>query len=176
MVVAALLLSAKFASSQQQPPAPQPFPKPGSSQTAPPTSLPQPPPVATPKPPSTQVDAPPNDATLGLAVYPGAQFIASYNAGRGQRFYIFGSAAPFVDLVTYYRTLLRQKGDLVFEAPATHQFDIGKFNEDTMAFPPSVTIKDFQSDLSRGYPNPKPGGQPASFPTIIQIVPVVTKP
>ena len=42
-----------------------------------------------------------------------------------------------------------------------------------MAFPPGVTIKDFQSDISQGYPNPKPGGQPARFPTIIQIVPAV---
>jgi hypothetical protein len=56
--------------------------------------------------------------------------------------------------------------------PATHEFDVGKYNEDTMAFPPGVTIKDFQSDVSQGYPNPKPGGQPARFPTVIQIVPV----
>ena len=28
---------------------------------------------------------------------PGAQFIASYDAGRGQRFYLFGSTASFVD-------------------------------------------------------------------------------
>jgi hypothetical protein len=26
--------------------------------------------------------------------------------------------------------------------------------------------------VSQGYPNPKPGGQPARFPTIIQIVAV----
>ena len=44
-----------------------------------------------------------------------------------------------------------------------------------MAFPPGVTIKDYQSDVSQGYPNPKPGGQPARFPTIIQIVPVTEK-
>ena len=64
---------------------------------------------------------------------------------------------------------------LVFDVPATHEFDVGKFNENTMAFPPGVTIKDFQSDVSQGYPNPKPGGQPARFPTIIQIVPVVAR-
>ena len=50
--------------------------------------------------------------------------------------------------------------------------DVGRFDEDKMAFPPGVVIKDFQSDVSQGYPNPKPGGQPARFPTIIQIVPV----
>jgi hypothetical protein len=109
---------------------------------------------------------------LGVTIYPNAQFIASYNAGRGQRYYLFGSTASFVDLVIYYRTTLKQRGELVYEVPATHEFDVGKFNEDTMAFPPGVTIKDFQSDVSQGYPNPKPGAQPARFPTIIQIVPV----
>ena len=108
-------------------------------------------------------------------MFPNAQFIASYDAGRGQRYYLFGTSASFVDLVTYYRTVLKQKGDVVFEVPATHEFDVGRFNEETMAFPPGVTIKDFQSDISQGYPNPKPGGQPSRFPTIIQIVPVVAR-
>ena len=80
--------------------------------------------------------------------------------------------ASFVELVAYYRTVLKQKGELVFELPPTHEFDVGKYNEDTMAFPPGVTIKDFQSDVSEGYPNPKPGVQPARFRSIIQIVPV----
>jgi hypothetical protein len=114
----------------------------------------------------------PTEAQLGVPIYPGAQFLGSYDAGRGQRYYIFGSTAPFVDLVTYYRSVLKQKGELVFDVPATHEFDVGKFNEDTMAFPPGVTVKDFQSDVSAGYPNPKPNGQPARFPSIIQIVPV----
>jgi hypothetical protein len=109
---------------------------------------------------------------LGVPIYPGAQFLVSYDAGRGQRFYLFGTTASFVDLVTFYRNALKQRGDLVFDAPATHQFDVGKFREDTMAFPPGVTIKDFQSQISQGYPNPKLGGQPARFPTVIQIVPV----
>jgi hypothetical protein len=118
-------------------------------------------------------EAAPTEAMLGVTIYPNAQFIGSYNAGRGQRYYLFGSASSFVDLVIYYRTTLKQRGELVYEVPATHEFDVGKFNEDTMAFPPGVTIKDFQSDVSQGYPNPKPGSQPARFPTIIQIVPVV---
>ena len=155
---------------------PQPFPRPG--QTTPPgRPAPQPPPAApsavAPAPPAA--DAPPTEATLGVAIFPGAQFIASYDAGRGQRYYIFGSPASFVELVTFYRTLLKQKGELVYDVPATHEFDVGKYREETMAFPPGVTIKDFQSDISQGYPNPKPGGQPARFPTIIQIVPVTER-
>ena len=112
---------------------------------------------------------------LGVPIYPGAQFLKSYDAGRGQRFFLFGSTATFVELVTYYRERLKQRGDLVFDVPATHEFLIGRFREETMAFPPGVTIKDFQSDVSAGYPNPKAGGQPARFPTIIQIVPVVER-
>jgi len=153
---------------------PQPFPRPAQPGSAPPQreAPPQKPaqPAGTASAPAPREGAP-TEATLGLPVYPGAQFITSYDAGRGQRFYIFGSVAPFVDLVTYYRSALKQKGELVFDVPATHEFDVGKYNEDTMAFPPGVTIKDFQSDESEGYPNPKLGGQPARFKSIIQIVP-----
>jgi hypothetical protein len=160
-VIAALLLV-------QPPPTPQPFPKP----TAPPPTRPAP---AEPSPPQAVQPAPaaaaPTEATLGVPLYPGAQFITAYDAGRGQRFYLFGTTGSFVTLVTYYRTILKQRGELVFEAPATHQFDIGRFREETMAFPPSVTIKDYQSEISQGYPNPKIGTEPARFPTIIQIVP-----
>jgi hypothetical protein len=104
-------------------------------------------------------------------VYPSAQFIASYDAGRAQRYYVFGSAASFADLVAYYRTQLKEKGNLVFQDPPTHMFEIGKFNDDTMAFPPGVTIKDFTIGGSPGYANPKAGAQPARFPSIIMIVP-----
>ena len=156
----------------QPPPVPQPFPRPASpapTQPAPAQPAPQQPPPRTP-PSAPPPDGTPTEAQLGVPVYPGAQFLSSYDAGRGQRYYIFGSAASFVDLVGYYRTVLKQKGELVYEVPATHEFDVGKYNEDTMAFPPGVTIKDYQSDVSQGYPNPKPGGQPARFPTLIQIV------
>jgi hypothetical protein len=165
------------AAAAQQPPTPQPFPRPGAAQPAQPA---RPAPQPTTPPPATAAARPaseavPTEATLGVPIFPGAQFIASYDAGRGQRYYIFGSPATFVDLVAYYRTVLKQKGELVYEVPATHEFDVGKYREETMAFPPGVTIKDFQSDISQGYPNPKPGGQPARFPTLIQIVPVTER-
>jgi hypothetical protein len=112
---------------------------------------------------------------LGVPVYPGAQFLTSYDAGRGQRFYLYGASASFLEIVAFYRTVLKQRGELVFDAPATHQFDVGRFREETMAFPPGVTVKEFQSEISQGYPNPKPGVQPARFPTVIQIVPVTAR-
>ena len=166
----------------QAPPVPQPVPQPRERSSQPARPAP-PPPATSPATPAPQQPAPaaaaasapeqaPTEAMLGVPVFPNAQFIASYNAGRGQRYYIFGTTGSFVDLVNYYRTTLKQRGELTYEVPATHEFDIGKFDEDRMAFPPGVVIKDFQSDVSPGYPNPKPGGQPARFPTIIQIVPV----
>jgi len=87
---------------------------------------------------------------LGVPIFPAAQFIASYDAGRGQRYYIFGSASSFVELVTFYRSMLKQKGELVYDVPATHAFDVGRYREETMAFPPGVTIKDYQSEISQG--------------------------
>jgi hypothetical protein len=160
------LLVLLFALELAQSRGPQPVPKP---QAPAPRTAP-----AAPAPATVATSAPqgePSQALLGVSLYPNSQYIGSYDAGRGQRFYLFGSPASYIELVTYYRTLLKQRGTVVFETPATHQFDIGRFREETMAFPPSVTIKDYQSQSSAGYPNPKPGGQPERFPTIVQIVP-----
>lgn len=175
MSAATLVLAAIL--TAQQLPAPKPFPQPGAqpprgpqAPAQPATPSPAAPPGGTVQPP----EAGPGEGLLGVPLYPGAQFLASFAAGRGQRFYLFGSTASFVDIVAFYRTVLRQKGELVVDAPATHEFDVGRFREETMAFPPGVTIKDFQSQISQGYPNPRPGGQPARFPTVIQIVPVST--
>jgi len=172
-VVTLLLLTALLG---QQPPAPQPFPRPGGQPARPAPATPAAPAPAVPAPTAdapapAAADGAPTQAVLGLPIYPGAQFLASYDAGRGQRYFLFGSAATFVDVVTFYRTALKQRGELIFDAPATHEFDVGRFREETMAFPPGVTVKDFQSQLSQGYPNPQPGGRPAQFPTVIQIVP-----
>ena len=53
---------------------------------------------------------------------------------------------------------------------------LGRFREETMAFPPSVTVKDWTSGGSQGYPTPKLGAQPARFPTVIMIVPRLPPP
>jgi hypothetical protein len=50
-------------------------------------------------------------------------------------------------------------------------FDVGQFREETMAFPPGVTVKDYTWCGSLGYLNPKRGADPQRFKTIIQIVP-----
>ena len=147
---------------------PQPFP----GRATPAKPPPAPPETATPPqaaPPAADVI--PSEAMLGVPVYPNAQYITSYDAGRGQRYYLYGSEARFPELVKYYQTVLKTKGNLVFDAPATYMFEFGRFREETMAFPPSVTIKDYTWNGSAGYLNPKKGGKPERFPSIIQFVP-----
>jgi hypothetical protein len=173
LAVIGLLAAGWFAVSAQ---VPQPFP----GRQNPPRPAPAPPQPVTPAPaapapaasvPAPRADAAPTEIELQFPVYPNAQFIASYDAGRGQRYYLFGSELPFVALVKYYQSALKNRGTLVFDAPATHVFEIGRFREEAMAFPPGVTIKDYTWNGSAGYMNPKRNGQPARFPSIIQIVP-----
>lgn len=157
---------------------PAPFPRPGdpAKPTAPKLAPPQTPPPGTrvlPPQPASSPAAPgePTEATLGTPIYPGADFVASYDAGRGQRYYLFGTTTDFLQIVNYYKTVLKQKGELVYEEPPIHMFDIGRFREETMAFPPGVTVKDYTWGGSAGYLNPKRGAEPARYKTIIQIVP-----
>jgi hypothetical protein len=159
---------------------PQPFPRPPQTpaRPAPPPTAPaaptQPAPAAIPA--ASAPESPPTEALLGFPIYPTAQFITSYDAGRGQRYYLFGSDLGFVALVKYYQGVLKTRGTLVFEAPAVYIFEIGRFREETMAYPPGVTIKDYTWNGSAGYLNPKPDGKPERFPTIIQIVPAPPAP
>jgi hypothetical protein len=158
--LAALVLISSITAAGQAP-RPLPPPRPGTPTT----------PSMPPAKPATPASNVPTEATLGVPIYPNSQFLASYDAGQRQRFYLFGSQASFNELVAYYRTVLKERGDLLFEQPPTHTFEIGRFREETMAFPPSVTIKDYKFGGSEGYLNPKPGATPARFPTIIQFVP-----
>jgi hypothetical protein len=75
--------------------------------------------------------------------------------------------------VKYYQSTLKNRGILVYDAPAIHVFEIGRFREETMAYPPGVTLKDYTWNNSPGYLNPKQDGKPARFASIIQIVPPV---
>jgi len=160
-------------------------PAPAPATPAPPavTSTPQAaqPPTAT--PPSAQAPASaasassPSTATTGapdlggVPLYPSAVYLRSYDAGRGQKFHLYGLTLSYAETVAYYQAALKNKGDKLFESPPTHQFELGRFRENEMAFPPSVTVKDFTWGGSAGYVNPLAGGQPARFPTVVQIVP-----
>jgi hypothetical protein len=118
-------------------------------------------------------DPAPTEAQLGVPVYPGAKFLRSFDAGQGQRYYLYGSTASFAELVLYYRTQLKDRGDLVYDEPPVHMFEVGRFREETMAFPPGVTVKDYTWGGGKGYLVPTPGANPSRYPTVIQIVPVL---
>ena len=173
LVLVALVTALLTAAGSAQ--TPQPFPRAGA-QPPPRPSTPVPAPQSA-APAAPQAAADPNAptaATLGVSLYPTAQYLGSYDAGRGQRYYVFGTTAAYIDVVGYYRTQTDENGDTVFRDPPTHMFTggtLGRFREETMAFPPSVTVKDWTSGGSQGYPNPKLGAQPARFPTVIMIVP-----
>ena len=149
---------------------PQPFPRPVDQK---PGAKVEPP--ARPGTPTDQaVSSPaPTEAMLGVPIYPTAQFIATYDAGRGQQYHLFGTNSPFTQIVEYYKAALKQRGELIFDEPPVHMFEVGRFREETMSFPPGVTVKDYAWAGSIGYLNPKRGAEPARFKTIIQIVPVV---
>lgn len=144
-------------------PVPKPFPRPGD-----PAAVDPAPPGQT---PAEVAPGEPSEATLGLPVYPGATYLASYDAGQGQRYYLFGTNTPFGDIVSYYKIVLKKGGDLVFDVPPIHTFEVGRFREETMAFPPGVTVKDYTWNGSEGYLAVK-DTTGTRYRTIIQIVPV----
>lgn len=153
---------------------PQPFPRspqPGQTPANPPARPAAPATQRPPAPPPAAAVAEPTAQSLGLPIYPAAQYLATYDAGRGQKYVMFGTTAAFAEIVTFYKAQLKEGGDLVFREPPTHTWDVGRYREETMVFPPGVTVKDFTWGGSKGYPNPRPNAQPATFPTIIMLVP-----
>lgn len=172
VLMAAVLCMALMAGAQ---PVPKPFPKPNPpQQPATPPSAPQSPPTAPAQTAPAQAPSSPGvptEATLGLPIYPGAEFLAEFDAGMGQRYYLFGANASFGEIVVYYKTLLKEKGELVFDAPATHLFEVGRFREETMAYPPGVTVKDYTWNGSEGYLHVT-GAKGTRYRTVIQLVPV----
>jgi len=103
-------------------------------------------------------------------VYPTAEFIDSYDAGAGQRYYLYGTNVAYSDIVAYYRNILKNGGREVFKTPPTQQFDLGRFDDDAMAFPPSVVVKDYTWNNSPGYLAVS-GTTQKRYKTVIQIVP-----
>jgi len=184
---AAVHAAASGATAQaQNPPVPRPFPGTTAPPTSPPaakpadpagtpaggatkTSAPRP---NTPQTPAPQGPAQPSAGTNPAAqyAYPGAEYLDSFDAGRGQRFYLFGTNAPFSDILLFYKNQVKNGGRELFKTPAMQQFDLGKFDEDTMAFPPSVVVKDYTWENSAGYLFVS-GTTEKRFRTIIQIVP-----
>jgi len=161
-------------SAQQTQTAPVPKPFPGApAPSAPPSTGPAAPapqtPIVRPALPTAQSGAP-TDEMLGVPgiIYPTSDFLESIDIGRGQRCYFFGTNATFAELVVYYKQTLRDGGRELFKTPAMQQFDLGRFQEQTMTYPPSVVVKDYAS--GEGYLHVD-GTKEKRFRTVIQIVP-----
>lgn len=144
----------------QAPRVPQPFP--GSAPTRPsePTT----------STPAREIAAPPTDAPI----YPTAELVDSFDAGQGQRYYIYASNASYTDVVTYYRNLLKNGGREIYKTPGMQQFDLGRYQESQMAFPPSVVVMDYGTAGSPGY-LAVTDTTSRRFKTVIQIVPATLR-
>ena len=118
---------------------------------------------------------PPTEETLGVPIFPNAVYLTSYDAGQDQTYHLFGTNSPFEEMVRYYTVVLEERGESVFTAPPVHIFETERFREDSMAFQPSVTIKDYSWNDSEGYLDPKPNGD-QRYRSVIQIVPAPTNP
>ena len=156
-----------------QGPVPQPFP---GSKTPPPATPPRQPPPEPSRPapapvaPATpQPTASPDTALAGVPLFPQAEFLDSYDAGQGQRYYLYGTNTPFEEVATHFRTTLMSGGRQLYRTPAIHQFDLGRFDDQRMAYPPSVVVKDY-AGAGGGYLFIRNAAE-QRFRTIIQIVP-----
>lgn len=167
----------------QSVPVPRPFPgagAPPSGTSTPRTPPAAPPPAPTPAPPvettpqPIATPAPPAAASgpeiPGVPLYPTAEFLDTIDAGSGQQYYLYGTHAPYRDIVNYYRTVLRNSGREIYRSPGVYQFDLGRFNESRMAYPPSVVVKDYAESNPSGFLFVS-GTTETRFQTIIQIVP-----
>jgi hypothetical protein len=183
----AALLAVTALGARQAVPVPQPFPGSStpSSPSAPPPApagrgsqqAPQAPPT-TATPSQESQPAQPSAASRGsqapvlpstVPVYPAAEYLDSFDAGSGQRYYLYGTNLPYADLVAYYRTVLKNGGRELYKTPGMWQFDLGRFQDD-MAYPPSIVVKDYFSENSPGYLFAD-GTSEKRYRTIIQIVP-----
>lgn len=153
-----------LAQATQGPLVPKPFPGSSTPQSA------EPP--AAPAPAESVPSMPAVPAPQGLPVYPTAEFIDGFDAGLGQRYYLYGTNLPYEDIVAYYRNLLKNGGREIFREPPTRQFDLGRYQENTMAYPPSVVVKDYTGNGAAGFLAVS-GTTEKRYRTIIQIVPVV---
>ena len=145
------------------------------------TPVPKPFPTSTPAPtakPGTPAQAPPagpqdggnlDPRLAGIPIYPGAELLSSFDTGRGQWVFTLGTDMPYSDIVAYYKNQIRSSGTEVFRTPLIHQFDLGQFRADTMAYRPGVVVKDYSAD-TQGYLHVS-GTTEKRYRTVIQIVP-----
>lgn len=161
-----VVMSASVAARQTPPPKPTPFPGIG----------PKPTPTATPT--QTTATAGPLDLgsvdprLAGISGYPGAEFLAQYDAGSYQKLFVFGTNETYEAVLAFYKTQFKKSGEEVSRQPRIQQFDLGAFNSSNMSQRPSVIVKDYTQPDPEGYLHVS-GTSQKRFKTLIQIIPVV---
>jgi hypothetical protein len=179
-----LMVAAAAPVAQSGVPVPRPFPgapAPPASSNPPPASpqapvVTQAPQAPAPQAPAPQAQAPAPAPPAGPnlpgvpPVYPAAEYLETIDAGAGQRYYLYGADAPFADIVAYYRTVMKNGGREIYRTPGMHQFDLGRFDDERMVYPPSVVIKDYAGNTTPGYLHVA-GTEGKRYRTIIQVVP-----
>jgi len=171
-----LLAAGTLAAQTAPPPVPTPVPKPFPTSTPPAGSAAKPAAAsAGPAASGAAQDGAAIDPLLAkLPIYPGAEFLESFDAGepgRAQRVFMFGSNDPYESIVVFYRTQLRKNGEAVLKEPRIQQFDLGSFDARSMAQRPSVIVKDYSSPDPAGYIHVA-GTTQKRFRTLVQIIPV----
>lgn len=162
MFTAVFVALALTAAPAQDPPRPRPFPG------APPPPATQPAQPDQPAAPQAAVQGG-VDINTGVALYPDAVLLGTYEAGPGQPFYVYGSQSTYANVVEFYRGTLKDRGRQLFGGPM-HQFDLGRYRRETMTLQPAVTVKDYLWNGREGYIHVN-GLASTKYPTIIQIVP-----
>ena len=167
MALGSLTLQAVPASAQTTTPIPKPSPFPTGTPPQPTTAKPSTP--AAPAPTSPQDGANVDPRLAGISIYPGAELLTSFDTGKGQWVFTLGTDMPYSDIVAYYKTQTRSSGTEIFRTPLMHQFDLGSFRADAMAYRPGIVVKDYSTD-TQGYLHVA-GTTEKRFRTVIQIVP-----
>ena len=150
------------------------------------TTVPKPTPIPGVPPPGSQTQKPVTPAPsaagatqdgsrvdprlAGVPLYPGAELLTTIDGAGGQSIFLFGTDMPYSDIIAFYKTQFRISGTEVFRSPAMHQFDLGQFRAESMAYRPSVVVKDYSgTDAVSGYLHVS-GTTEKRYRTVIQIV------
>jgi len=182
MVMSASLTAAQAPPAQTPPaqtppaqtprPTPTPFPRGG---TDPAPAQPKPaanPPAATAAPAGASDLGALDPRLAGIAGYPAAEFLGSYDAGTNQRLFMFGTNESYDAVLTFYKAQFKKAGEEISRQPRIQQFEFGAFNSATMSQRPSVIVKDYTVPDPAGYLHVS-GTTEKRFKTLIQIIPVV---
>jgi hypothetical protein len=153
---------------QTPPPRPSPMPLPKGATQPTPTSKPA---ADAAKPASGPLDLASIDARLaGISGYPGAEFLATYDAGTNQKLFMFGTNEPYEAVLAFYKTQFKKSGEEVSRQPRIQQFDLAGYNSGTMSQRPSVIVKDYTLPDPAGYLHVS-GTTERRYKTVIEIIP-----